>query len=165
VGGEPTTENPRLLKVYLLSQTSSLVDILRTMTTRDERFWSKVKKTKGCWLWTASTRNGGYGQFWIPPRVQVAHRVAYEWLVGPIPDGTELDHLCRTPACVNPDHLEPVPHRINILRGEGPSAKHAVKTRCPAGHIYDEKNTYEWRGMRRCRLCNAAQARRRRLLP
>jgi len=83
-----------------------------------ERFWSKVEKTVSCWLWTASTRRG-YGQFVINNKPTPAHRFAYEQLVGDIPRGLQLDHLCRVRNCVNPEHLEPVTSRENILRGEG----------------------------------------------
>ena len=75
-----------------------------------QRFWAKVNKTDTCWLWTASTLNG-YGQIKAGGRfgkILLAHRVAYEMLVGPIPEGLQLDHLCRVTLCVNPKHLEPV---------------------------------------------------------
>lgn len=84
----------------------------------EPRFWAKVSPPNGagCWLWTA-TLVRGYGQFGIGSRRQYAHRVAYELLVGPVPEGLQLDHLCRTPACVNPAHLDPVTCRENLLRG------------------------------------------------
>lgn len=84
-----------------------------------ERFWEKVQKTDDCWLWTASVKPAGYGQFTVedqkPP--VYAHRFSYEQLVGPIPDGLTLDHLCANRRCVNPDHLEPVPMAENTRRG------------------------------------------------
>lgn len=73
-----------------------------------DRFWEKVDKSGECWLWTAYTTKKGYGQTHIGGKTKYAHRVAYELSVGPIPDGKELDHLCRNRACVNPDHLDPV---------------------------------------------------------
>jgi hypothetical protein len=86
-----------------------------------------------------------------------AHRVAYELLVGPIPDGMHLDHLCRTPACVNPAHLEPVTPRVNSLRGVSFSAVNATKETCPAGHPYSADNTY-LSPTKRNRLCRTCQA-------
>lgn len=84
-----------------------------------ERFWSKVDTSGICWEWTAA-RSDGYGQFKSGPGEPAgAHRWAYQYLVGPIPVGVQLDHLCRNRACVNPDHLEPVSQRENILRGYG----------------------------------------------
>lgn len=69
------------------------------------RFWSKVNKSDGCWEWNASTFDDGYGCFWAAGRNWRAHRVAYELLVGPIPDGVMLDHECFNHACVSPRHL------------------------------------------------------------
>ena len=80
--------------------------------TPEERFWAKVDKTDDCWLWTANRTNAGYGHFWLDRRMVLAHRFAYELLIGPIPDGLTLDHLCRVRACVNPAHLEAVTNRV-----------------------------------------------------
>lgn len=122
-------------------------------TTVAERFFAKVNKTGHCWIWTASPTQC-YGQFYVNGRQVKAHRWAYELLVGPIPDGLSLDHLCRTPKCVRPDHLEPVSHKTNVLRGAAPTALNAIKTHCPQGHPYDEANTYiDARGRRGCRVC------------
>ena len=82
-----------------------------------ERFWAKVRKTDGCWLWTGSHNGLGYGTIRSVGRKMYVHRYSYELLVGPIPAGLELDHLCRVPGCVNPDHLEPVTHAENLRRG------------------------------------------------
>jgi len=109
-----------------------------------------------CWVWRGKPKDTGYGQINIGGRVLNAHTMVYEMLVGPVPPGKELDHLCRVKLCVNPDHLEPVTHRENCLRGVGPSAKAAKATRCRKGHPYDEQNTY-WRPDgkgRGCRTCN-----------
>jgi hypothetical protein len=103
----------------------------------EARFWSRVVKTESCWLWTGAL-SGGYGHCRITldgaSRARGAHRVAYELLVGPVPDGFELDHLCRVKHCVNPAHLEPVTHRENMLRGEVPAARQAKQTKCSYGH-------------------------------
>lgn len=84
-----------------------------------ERFATKYTKTAGsCWVWNAKINASGYGVFGITPtNIVLAHRYAYELLVGPIPDGLQLDHLCRVRACCNPDHLEPVTNRENVIRG------------------------------------------------
>lgn len=88
----------------------------------------------------------------------MAHRVAYELLIGPIPAGMTLDHLCRNRLCVNPVHLEAVTNRVNILRGTSPAAIHARKVACPNGHPYSGR---ERRGTRICHTCMAARKRRR----
>lgn len=123
-------------------------------TTTEARFWAKVDRSGRCWLWTAATHPDGYGKFRADGRVLVyAHRWSYESLVGPIPEGLTLDHLCRTRNCVNPEHLEPVTNRVNILRGESPTAQNARLGVCPQGHAYDEDNTSHSGGGRRCRTC------------
>jgi hypothetical protein len=84
-----------------------------------ERFWSKVDRQPddGCWLWTGAVTVDGYGRLRATSTVEVrAHRYAYELLVGPIPEGLTLDHLCERPACVRPEHLEPVEHAENVRR-------------------------------------------------
>ena len=131
------------------------------------RLWPKVNKTAGCWLWTASLTKAGYGQISSGPRPHTmlyAHRLVYEALVGPIPEGLELDHLCRNPACCNPAHLEPVTHRENVQRGEAgekSGAQQRAKTHCKHGHPLSGENLYvDPRGHRGCRICrNAATAR------
>ncbi len=83
------------------------------------RFWSKVQPDdSGCWLWTASLSTPGYGQYGIgASRPHSAHRVAFKALVGPIPEGLQIDHTCCVRRCVNPDHLEAVTQQENIRRG------------------------------------------------
>ena len=81
-----------------------------------QRFWAKVNKTPDCWLWTGGKTGHGYGVFSLHGRDVRAHRAAYEFLVGAIPSGLVIDHLCRVPACVNPEHLQPVTQQINCLR-------------------------------------------------
>lgn len=92
--------------------------LLRPLITPppEVRFWTKVNKTETCWIWMGSKDWQGYGQFWIQKKLFPAHRWSYERLVGPIPVGLQIDHLCRTTSCVNPSHLEPVTQRENVLR-------------------------------------------------
>jgi hypothetical protein len=128
--------------------------------TAETRFWRKVDKSADCWLWTAAHIPLGYGYFWDGRRVIPAHRFAYELLVGPIPKGLVLDHLCRVPACVNPTHMEPVRQQLNTQRGltgRVSGAQQRAKTRCPKGHPYDDTNTYTnpTTGARHCRICRA----------
>jgi hypothetical protein len=83
----------------------------------EERFWAKVNKTETCWLWTGAKHEKGYGLLKVAGQMHRAHRFVYELLVGPIPEGLSLDHLCRVRNCVNPNHLEPVTTGENIRRG------------------------------------------------
>lgn len=119
------------------------------------RFSAKVDKTPTCWLWTGNLNPAGYGGFKLARKEVRAHRFAYMALVGPVPDGLVLDHLCRVRKCVNPEHLEPVTLGENTLRGETVSARNALVTHCPAGHPYDDGNTYhsDGRAGRRCKEC------------
>ena len=83
----------------------------------------------GCWLWTLSTKGSGYAQVGYGKRRSVsAHILAYQFKYGPVPKGLELDHLCRVPCCINPDHLEPVKHRENMLRGALPAMARKLAT-------------------------------------
>lgn len=125
------------------------------------RFWSKVLLGDDCWEWTAARSRTGYGNFYVGvgrdgrKNYAAAHRVAYQSVVGPIPEGLTLDHLCRNRGCVRPDHLEPVSNRENILRGQGWSGRHARTTHCPQGHEYTPENiVWKDQGTRRnCRQC------------
>jgi hypothetical protein len=145
----------------------------------EDRFWEKVDRDGPdgfhsqtganlgpCWLWTASQDRYGYGQMKINGRRARPHRFAYELLVGPIPEGLDLDHLCRVRLCVNPYHLEPVTNLENILRGDGIQVRNAAKTHCLSGHAFTPENTYVGRGHRKCQTCqrawNAAYRARRR---
>lgn len=123
-----------------------------------ERFWEKVDKTENCWLWTACIKHG-YGQFMVRRRSVMAHRWSYEHVNGPIPEGLDIDHLCRVRNCVNPAHLEAVSRRVNVLRGYGACAQFARKNACSNGHPYTEENTfYRSDGGRRCLICRKANS-------
>jgi hypothetical protein len=135
------------------------------LLSRADRFWARVEKTDTCWLWTGSLNKDGYGQCFtgrVRRAETSAHRWAYVALVGPIPDGLVIDHLCRVRNCVNPAHMELVTPRENTLRSPvALAALNAMKTHCLQGHPYDEANTYLYRGMRFCRTCYRAKERRR----
>ena len=126
----------------------------RQLIPAADRFWPKVRQDDetGCWNWVGNTSDG-YGALRIDRKMVKAHRFAYELLVGPIPDGLQLDHLCRNRACCNPGHLEPVTDVENILRGEGPPAVNARKTHCIHGHEFTEANTYVYPHFRSCKAC------------
>jgi hypothetical protein len=136
------------------------------------RFEAKVSEVPevGCWIWTASLTPLGYGKFFLAGRLRAAHRASYEHFRGPIPEGLCLDHLCRTPSCVNPWHLDPVTLRENSIRG---LAGVRIRTRvCAKGHEIIGENV-KWITTRggyrtpRCRQCDNAQhsARYRALFP
>ncbi len=124
-------------------------------TTKDaEQFWSRVDASGDCWLWTGGRGSEGYGTFYWQGKTRLAHRLVYQILVGVIPPTMQIDHLCRVRYCVNPDHMQIVTHRENILRGVGPTAKASQVTHCPKGHPYDKANTrIRWQGWRACRAC------------
>jgi hypothetical protein len=124
-----------------------------------QRFLEKLRRAGGCIEFTG-TKSSGYGSFRAASSSQsLAHRIAWVATNGPIPDGLVLDHLCRNRACANPEHLEVVTHRVNILRGSGAAAKHAAKTHCKHGHEFTESNTYLDSKGRRCRTCRDQQKR------
>jgi hypothetical protein len=116
----------------------------------------------GCWLWTGCLTSKGYGHFGLNRRAILAHRAAYELLVGPIPSGLELDHLCRVRSCVNPAHLEPVTHAENVRRGAAHGTYGSferAKTHCPKGHPYSGDNLVDRAdGSRSCRACAKARS-------
>lgn len=162
--GVPGASRGYCTKHYQRWQKYGRADIETPRMIRDDpmrRFWSYVQKTDGCWLWTARLNQSGYGQFAIGGAMPSVHRLSYEALVGPIPDGLQLDHLCRVRNCVRPDHLEPVTAHENMRRGTSPFAENIRKEACPRGHEYTDENTWLYRGSRYCRECRRTEARER----
>lgn len=131
----------------------------------EQRFWAKIDRhPSGCWLWTDGLDHEGYGRLRVDTSTPAAHRYAYELLVGPIPEGLVIDHLCRVRSCVNPAHLEPVTDQVNILRGTSLSAARAIQSHCKRGHEFTAGNTYLWtdakgRTSRICRSCRRGYVR------
>jgi len=112
-----------------------------------------VRTGNGCWIWIGRTERG-YGRVnYRGSRIRV-HRLVYEHMVGPIPEGLTLDHLCRVRACANPEHLEPVDPVTNAGRGNSPPALNSRKTHCVRGHpLTGEHLTNHPDGRRRCKTC------------
>lgn len=154
-----------------ITVSDSLVVSRRTIAhaspTFEKRFWAKVQKTDTCWLWTATKTPSGYGSLLLCSGVGwkmdiYAHRASWEMHNGrPVPDDFDVDHLCRNTSCVNPDHLEAVPHAVNIIRGQ---LCNRLKTHCKNGHEFTPENTYTLPSKvgRFCRTCERARAQVRR---
>lgn len=149
----------------------------------EANFWAKVRRGESdeCWTWLGHVGRSGYGNF-VSSSGNLAHRYAYELIVGPIPSGLDLDHLCHSRGqcdspgdscphrrCVNPAHLEPVEHaengrrvapEVKAIRGSARAAQQRAKTHCPRGHEYTTENTYVSRsGSRNCRACRRDRSR------
>lgn len=118
----------------------------------------------GCWLFTGALHPNGYASTTLGRRNKrdYAHRIAYRILIGEIPEGKDLDHLCRVRNCFNPEHLEPVTRQMNTRRGLAPQmlgALNGEKTHCVNGHPFDEENTYNRpTGGRSCKTCTRERA-------
>lgn len=131
-----------------------------------ERFQKYFQEADGCWMWQGKKWHNGYGAFYVGggrsgPKVIGAHRFAWEMVNGPIPDGLEIDHLCKTRACVNPAHMEVVTHAENMRRATG--WKKVPATHCKYGHPFDEENTtFLPDGKRACRTCQRERMRKHR---
>jgi hypothetical protein len=109
-----------------------------------------------CWNWTGNISSQGYAR----AGQKFAYRIIYEFVFGQIPKGLQLDHLCRNRKCVNPDHLEPVTCKINVLRGESPAAQNAKKTHCKSGHPLDGENLKKTHNRRICKECDRQSSRK-----
>jgi len=119
-----------------------------------QRFWSKVQKLDYCWIWVGGVDKDRYGRFCVNGGYIRAHRFSFELSKNRIPEGFQIDHLCRNPSCVNPEHLEAVTPRINTLRSNNITAKNARKVRCIRGHELNEENTrIRKNGNGACRTC------------
>lgn len=127
-----------------------------------ERFTRQTRRVEsGCIEWTGRIDRYGYGQF-LPAggrkaRNMGAHRWSYEHFKGAIPEGFQIDHLCRNRKCVNPNHLEAVTPRVNVMRSLGPASLNAKKTHCIHGHPFSEENTDLRNGRRVCKTCRRAR--------
>ncbi len=127
-----------------------------------ERFQTKIRiAPNGCWIWFGEKEKHGYGRLTVGRVKVMAHRYAYQTLIGPLPQGLQCDHVvCQNPSCVNPYHLEPVTPKINTLRGNGVGGQNHRKTHCAHGHAYDLENTRICKdGSRSCRECARAACR------
>lgn len=121
-----------------------------------KRFSKKVAEGTGCWNWIGASTESGYGtMLGLNKKVEYAHRIAYQLFSGPIPDGYEVDHLCKNIKCVNPLHLEPVTRVENNRRSNSASALNARKTHCKNGHAFTPENTYMRadRNQKECLTC------------
>lgn len=149
------------------------------------RFFEQIAELPdGCWMWTGATCSLGYGRFSVHGISNPAHRYSYQLLIGDVPPGLEMDHLCRMRECVNPFHVEPVTHAENMRRSslaykrDPESFRHhlwdrshvrrpgngvPLRTHCSRGHEFSAANTYILKGSRYCRACNCLRSRAARL--
>lgn len=125
------------------------------------RFINKIAFENDCWLFTSSLNGDGYGTFSTVDGVVRGHQMSYHWWHGALQNGLEIDHICQTRNCVNPDHLEAVTHKENVLRGNAWAAHLARQQVCAkcGGEFSIEPN-----GKRRCIPCRKAYDRERWLL-
>lgn len=125
-----------------------------------ERIMSYVspEPNTGCWLWTGTVDEHGYGKTSLYGHPLPAHRALYGLLVAPVPRELDMDHLCRMHPCVNPVHLEPVTRLVNLMRGKTFIPAQVAQTHCLRGHEFNADNTRVWRRQRRCRACDLDRA-------
>ena len=129
------------------------IPVLDEAATKRFEKWFRVDES-GCWLWLGHPQPNGYGNISIYDQVYKAHRVSYRLYKGPIPDGLTIDHLCRVTLCVNPDHLEAVTMRENVLRGRSFIVDQVRQTHCIHGHLLDGRRA---NNSRYCLTCNRAR--------
>lgn len=108
---------------------------------------------KKCWFWKRAKDGRGYGSLYLKGMIFKVHRISYILHKGKIPRNMVLDHLCRKRNCINPNHLEVVTQRTNILRGNGIAAKNSKKMECLRGHLFTKENTRITKVGRACRKC------------
>jgi hypothetical protein len=133
-----------------------------------ERLMERIRVDgNGCWIYVAGKNSNGYGVIYESGhngKQRLTHRVTYVRLIGPIPSGLSLDHLCRVRSCCNPAHLEPVPHQVNVNRGNSPSMVSRRTGACVNGHSRNDENTYiDKLGKAHCRRCDRDRKREKRL--
>ena len=132
----------------------------------EDRFWARVAKGDGCWLWTGNVNIRGYGVASLGAgRRPLAHRVAYEWTYGSIPENKEIHHICGNKACVRPDHLVALTRLEHVHRTpQSPACRNWQKTHCKRGHLLSDENIWvcfqRGRPQRHCRECHRIRARR-----
>lgn len=148
--------------LYASSDATPLDNVINLDWKYVELFWDKIETDgpNGCWIWTASKNELGYGKFHIASdgKHWKAHRLSYFLTFGPVADGIQLHHICENPACVNPHHLQPATPRQHTieLTPTSPSSINASKTHCQNGHEFNEENTINTKHGRVCRICNKA---------
>lgn len=127
-----------------------------------DRFHEKyIVTSESCWEWTGARNRDGYGWFLLDGRAIGAHVASWRLIRGDTPEGMELDHICRNRACVNPDHLDPVPHIENVRRGNTADVMNGTRDRCKRGHLFSEHMYISPKGFRTCRECKRLAERRR----
>jgi hypothetical protein len=118
------------------------------------RFNDKVEKTSSCWVWKNAKDKDGYGIFWDQTKIIKAHRFSYQLFKDKIPQGLQINHLCKNTSCVNPNHLEVVSCRENLMKGDTIAKQNAEKTHCKRGHEFNNKNTRFFKNERYCLPCH-----------
>lgn len=133
----------------------------RPVEPLDQRILRLTDRSGECWLWSGAVDRFGYGRITVKQKPAKAHRISYETFVGPIPDGLQIDHLCRVRRCVRPEHLEPVTAKVNMDRAAAATGTIAGKRvggmpigeKCAEGHVVAGENVYQRRGLNYCLAC------------